>query len=61
MNFREQYKKETNQEIEVTKTFDTNPNRDLIEIDVWNDNYIFWLENKLSEKIIKLNTLNLNK
>jgi len=52
MNWRKEFEKETGQKIEVTRTFETKVYETEVQIDVWNDDYIFWLQ----EKLVKLLT-----
>lgn len=52
MNLRKEFEKETGQKIEVTRTFETKVYETEVQIDVWNDDYIFWLQ----EKLVKLLT-----
>jgi hypothetical protein len=44
MNLREEFKKETGLNTIITGTFD-----DDVQIDIWNDKYIEWLENELKK------------
>jgi len=49
---REEWKAETkNNTMEVTRGFDCDVCKADVEIDVWNDNYIFWLEKRISRKL----------
>ena len=49
MDFREQFKKETGKKLGKTYTFDCEYCDSELGVDVWNDDYIFWLEKKLTE------------
>jgi hypothetical protein len=49
MDLREQFEKETNKKLETTTTFDCRGCDLEQEVDIWNDNYIFWLESKVKK------------
>jgi hypothetical protein len=46
MNLRERFKNETKGDISVKRSFDCDNCGHDVVIDVWNDEYINWLENK---------------
>lgn len=52
MNLHKEFEKETGKKIDVTRTFETKVYETEVQIDVWNDDYIFWLQ----EKLVKLLT-----
>ena len=49
MDLRKQFEKETNKKLEVEMTFNCNSCQSDVGVDVWNDNYIFWLESKVEK------------